>query len=149
MPLPPLTVSPSLILLLRLSLSFCLGLYAEQLSGTAFTVPREHNQRTWLYRIKPSVVQSRFTPLAPSDPPLGLLHKANVVTPAMLRWGPLPMPATEERVDFVQGLVCMMGAGDPGVKQGLSVLMYAANASMEDSAFQNSDGDFLVVPQIG
>lgn len=32
------------------------GLYAEQLSGTAFTAPREHNQRTWLYRIKPSVV---------------------------------------------------------------------------------------------
>ncbi|OSX79960.1 hypothetical protein BU14_0066s0013, partial [Porphyra umbilicalis] len=30
------------------------GLYAEQLSGTAFTVPRAANARTWLYRILPS-----------------------------------------------------------------------------------------------
>ena len=26
-----------------------LGLYAEQLSGTAFTAPRAQNQRVWLY----------------------------------------------------------------------------------------------------
>ena len=26
---------------------------------------------------------------------------------------------------------------------------YAANASMVDTAFQNSDGDFLIVPQLG
>ena len=31
------------------------GLYAEQLSGTAFTVPRREARRTWLYRIRPSV----------------------------------------------------------------------------------------------
>ena len=31
------------------------GLYAEQLSGTAFTAPRDHNKRSWLYRIRPSV----------------------------------------------------------------------------------------------
>ncbi|HEU6455982.1 MAG TPA: homogentisate 1,2-dioxygenase, partial [Roseateles sp.] len=29
------------------------GLYAEQLSGTAFTAPRSHNRRSWLYRIRP------------------------------------------------------------------------------------------------
>jgi homogentisate 1,2-dioxygenase len=28
------------------------GLYAEQLSGTAFTAPRAHNQRSWLYRVR-------------------------------------------------------------------------------------------------
>ena len=32
-----------------------LGLYAEQLSGTAFTAPRAENKRSWLYRILPSV----------------------------------------------------------------------------------------------
>ena len=32
-----------------------LGLYTEQLSGTAFTVPNARNRRTWLYRIRPSV----------------------------------------------------------------------------------------------
>src|ERR671926_71443 len=31
------------------------GLYAEQLSGTAFTAPRASNRRTWFYRIRPSV----------------------------------------------------------------------------------------------
>ena len=30
------------------------GLYAEQLSGTAFTAPRPSNLRTWVYRIRPS-----------------------------------------------------------------------------------------------
>ena len=29
------------------------GLYAEQLSGTAFTAPRGQNERTWCYRIQP------------------------------------------------------------------------------------------------
>ena len=31
-----------------------LGLYAEQISGTAFTAPRHVNRRTWTYRIQPS-----------------------------------------------------------------------------------------------
>src|SRR3546814_5049556 len=30
------------------------GLYAEQLSGTAFTAPRHENRRSWLYRMRPS-----------------------------------------------------------------------------------------------
>jgi homogentisate 1,2-dioxygenase len=36
------------------------GLYAEQLSGTAFTAPRHSNQRTWLYRIKPAAQHSPY-----------------------------------------------------------------------------------------
>jgi homogentisate 1,2-dioxygenase len=36
------------------------GLYAEQLSGTAFTAPRVSNRRTWLYRIRPSVAHKPF-----------------------------------------------------------------------------------------
>eukprot|EP00958_Prasinococcus_capsulatus_P022853 scaffold3281_cov286-Prasinococcus_capsulatus_cf.AAC.5 len=38
------------------------GLYAEQLSGTAFTAPRTRNLRTWLYRIRPSVTHEPFQP---------------------------------------------------------------------------------------
>lgn len=38
-----------------------LGLYAEQLSGSAFTCPRYKNLRSWLYRIRPSVVHKKFT----------------------------------------------------------------------------------------
>ena len=33
-----------------------MGLYAELLSGAAFTAPREQNRRTWLYRIQPSAM---------------------------------------------------------------------------------------------
>src|ERR1700686_870816 len=52
------------------------GLYAEQLSGSPFTAPRGSNERSWLYRIRPSVKHSgRFTtasyPLWKSAPNLG------------------------------------------------------------------------------
>src|SRR5215203_447357 len=36
------------------------GLYAEQLSGTAFTAPRADNRRSWLYRIRPSAMHTPF-----------------------------------------------------------------------------------------
>ncbi|MDQ6627227.1 MAG: homogentisate 1,2-dioxygenase, partial [Pseudomonadota bacterium] len=36
------------------------GLYAEQLSGTAFTAPRAENRRSWLYRIRPSAMHRPF-----------------------------------------------------------------------------------------
>ena len=47
------------------------GLYAEQLSGTAFTAPRTVNRRTWLYRIRPSVAHKPFEPIS-----LGRLRSA-------------------------------------------------------------------------
>src|SRR6185312_7626940 len=37
-----------------------LGLYAEQISGTAFTQPRGVNRRTWAYRIVPSAKHPAF-----------------------------------------------------------------------------------------
>ncbi|PTS75279.1 homogentisate 1,2-dioxygenase, partial [Sphingomonas sp. HMWF008] len=37
------------------------GLYAEQLSGTAFTAPRHENRRSWLYRLRPSAAHPAFT----------------------------------------------------------------------------------------
>jgi homogentisate 1,2-dioxygenase len=40
------------------------GLYAEQLSGSPFTAPQASNQRSWLYRIRPTVRHvGRFTKL--------------------------------------------------------------------------------------
>ena len=37
------------------------GLYAEQLSGTAFTAPRAENRRSWLYRLRPSAAHLPFS----------------------------------------------------------------------------------------
>jgi len=121
------------------------GLYAEQLSGTAFTVPRLHNQRSWLYRTQPAVTH---LPLEPADA-RGLHHKFNVVNPNQLRWKPFPMPGDGEEVDFVQGLSAVAGAGDPSTKGGVAVYVYAANKSMENKSYYSSDGDLLIVPQQG
>ena len=42
------------------------GLYAEQISGTAFTAPRHANRRSWLYRIRPAALHGTFeTPAHP------------------------------------------------------------------------------------
>src|SRR5690606_38757177 len=40
------------------------GLYAEQLSGTAFTAPRSENRRSWLYRHRPAALHGPFAPFA-------------------------------------------------------------------------------------
>ena len=36
------------------------GLYAEQISGTAFTAPRHQNRRSWLYRLRPAAMHGGF-----------------------------------------------------------------------------------------
>ncbi len=122
------------------------GLYAEQLSRTAFTAPRGENLRCWVYRIRPSVKQGR-----PARIDKGLLRTAPVVEadcpPIQLRWDPLPMPG--EAADFVDGLATMATAGDPAAQTGMAVHIYRANRSMEDRFFANSDGDMLIVPESG
>ena len=66
------------------------GLYAEQLSGTAFTAPRAQNRRSWLYRIRPAAMHGPFSPFA--QPHLHSDFGSHAVTPDQLRWNPLPMP---------------------------------------------------------
>jgi homogentisate 1,2-dioxygenase len=123
------------------------GLYAEQLSGTAFTAPRVENQRTWFYRIKPSVCHQPFKRY---DNAKFLTRNWNEQhpNPNQFRWLPFDIP-TEQKVDFVDGLHTVCGAGDPLSRHGIAVHIYACNASMENKAFYNSDGDFLIVPQQG
>ena len=122
------------------------GLYAELLSGTAFTVPRETNRRSWLYRIRPSVVHEPFEQIEN-----GLIRAApfdnQPVPPNQMRWDPIPMP--EAPTDFIDGLVTMMGGGDATSRTGLAVHLYTANTSMTDRFFYNADGEMLIVPQQG
>jgi homogentisate 1,2-dioxygenase len=70
------------------------------------------------------------------------------VHPNQLRWKRIP-EAKEEKVNFIEGLVSVMGAGEPSLKQGISIYVYSANSSMDKTAFYNSDGDFLIVPHHG
>ncbi|KAI9304671.1 homogentisate 1,2-dioxygenase [Cunninghamella echinulata] len=125
------------------------NLYAEQLSGTAFTVPRTHNQRSWLYRIRPSVVHTPFEPLEHDLLVSNFSGDKCIVTPTQLRWSPFDLPKDTEKVDFVQGLKSVAGAGEPSCCSGLAVHVYTANTDMDKKCFYNSDGDFLIVPQKG
>lgn len=126
------------------------GLYAEQLSGSAFTAPRTENTRSWLYRIRPSVVHQpfkRFEGVAPFLRGTGWDEQAP--NPNQMRWNPFDLPAAGAEVDFVAGLHTVCGAGDVRGRHGLAIHVYLANSSMKDTAFYNSDGDFLIVPQLG
>jgi len=122
-----------------------LGLYAEQLSGTTFFAPRHANQRTWIYRIRPSVLHSPF--VKSEQGRIALNFNKAVASPSQLRWMPLPPPKTP--TDFIEGFTTLAGSGDPVLRSGLAIHIYSANRSMENKCFYNSDGDFLIVPQTG
>jgi len=123
------------------------GLYAEQLSGTAFTAPRAENRRSWLYRLRPTASHRPYQPYKGAP----LLRSAPFdelpPTPNRLRWDPLPLP--EAPTDFADSLVTYAGNGDVATGAGMGIHLYAANQSMRDRAFQNADGELLIVPQQG
>jgi homogentisate 1,2-dioxygenase len=129
------------------------GLYAEQLSGTAFTAPRAHNRRSWLYRIRPAAVHQPFERMPADDAggpsPRLVANFAQVppTPPNQLRWDPLPLPDTP--TDFVDGLVTMAGNGSAAAMSGCAIHLYAANRSMHDRFFYSADGELLIVPQAG
>jgi homogentisate 1,2-dioxygenase len=115
------------------------GLYAEQLSGTAFTAPRASNRRTWLYRIRPAAMHGGFE--LHNE---GAFHNRFNELPAdpnQLRWSPMPGPTA--KTDFIDGLFAMCG------NAGVGVHRYTANASMLGRYFYNTDAEMLIVPQAG
>ena len=121
------------------------GLYAEQMSGTAFTAPRGANRRSWLYRIRPAAVHEPFR--ARGNGRIESRFDGIATSPNQLRWDPLPVPAAP--ADFLDGLVTMAGNGDPAGMSGCGIHLYAANRSMADCFFYNADGELLIVPQQG
>ncbi|TVY58380.1 Homogentisate 1,2-dioxygenase [Lachnellula cervina] len=127
------------------------GLYAEHMTASAFVAPRSMNKRSWLYRARPSVAHQGFTDL-PDNPDtesnfLPINSKVHV-SPTQLAWLPFEIPAGNN-VDFVAGLKTIAGSGDPTLREGIATHIYAANSDMKNSAFVNSDGDFLICPQQG
>ena len=142
-------------------------LFAEPVSGTAFTAPRKENKRTWMYRVQPSVLHKPFERVPDSGKDNGKdngkdgdyagyaghgpFTEANgfEINPNQLRWNPLPLPPSGSSRTFVESLFTKAGHGDPTAKEGLAIHMYSANESMGKSAMQNADGDFLIVPQVG
>ena len=122
------------------------GLYAEQLSGTAFTAPRHENRRSWLYRLRPTADHRPFGPYEGAK----LFAPATVeapLAPNRLRWNPpsdLPAGA-----DFVDGMATMLTNRDPADLEGVAVHQFRASKSMERRVFVNADGELLIIPQAG
>ncbi len=122
------------------------GLYAEQLTGTAFTAPRSSSRSAWMYRIRPSAMHKPFREISSGLMRSGPFNEA-APTPNQLRWRPLPVPGSS--TDFIQGITTLGGNGSPAVQSGVGIHFYAANASMHDRFFYNADGEMVVVPQLG
>jgi homogentisate 1,2-dioxygenase len=121
------------------------GLYAEQLSGSAFTAPRHENRRSWLYRMRPT---ADHRPYARYDG--AKLYAPGTVDdplpPNRLRWDPPADLPTGK--DFVDGLVTMLANRDPADLEGVAVHLYRAEKSMT-RLLVDADGELLIVPQQG
>ncbi|HUP60996.1 MAG TPA: homogentisate 1,2-dioxygenase [Thermoanaerobaculia bacterium] len=115
------------------------GLYAEQFSGAPFTVARHLQRRSWLYRIRPSVLHEPFAPLDPRF--LRGAFDEIPTPPNQLRWDPMPLP--DAAADFVDGLMTIAG------NAGIGIHIYAANRSMTTRYFYDADGELLLVPERG
>jgi len=124
------------------------GLYAEQLSGSPFTAPRARNERSWLYRIRPTVAHwGNFTPV---EMPLWLTAPvpATPAPLAPLRWDPLPIPSGQG-LSFIEGVHTITTAGDAHAQAGMGTHVYLITRSMVDEYFYNADGELLFVPEHG
>ncbi len=121
------------------------GLYAEQLSGSAFTAPRSENKRTWTYRIRPSVVQGVFQSFA--LPSLKSDFDPAHLDPSPMRWDAYELPRAG--VDFLEGLTTICGNGSALEQRGLGVHLYAFDRPMKDRFFYSADGEWLFVPWEG
>lgn len=122
------------------------GLYAEQLSGTAFTEPRAQNRRSWLYRLRPSAGHGAFRRVDDGlwrTPPF----PEGVLSPQQMRWDPFPVPEAE--TDLIAGMRTLGGNGDAAAQAGIGIHVYAANSAMGDRYLCNADGEMLFVPERG
>jgi homogentisate 1,2-dioxygenase len=122
-----------------------LGLYAELLSGSAFTAPRAENRRTWMYRRQPSVMAGPYQPLAHEFWKTGAAE-GMAAPPDPLRWQPPPVP--EQPLDFVDGIRTVVVNGDADAQTGIAAHVVLANCSMQ-RVLVNADAEMLLLPQQG
>lgn len=122
------------------------GLYAEQLSGSAFTALRHENQKTWFYRIRPSVLHEAFSPFKQDLWRTGPFID-EVPNPNQMRWDPIIPP--KKTMDFVDGVMTIAGNGAAAHNMGCAAHVYFMNKPMTDRFFYNSDGELLFVPRQG
>lgn len=125
-----------------------LGLYAELISGSAFTAPRHENRRSWVYRRQPSVVTGGFEPLPHAYWKTGAKEGVEA-PPNPMRWHPVAIPDDTQPTDFIDGLRTVAVNGDADAQSGMAAHLVLVNRSMERRALVNADGEMLLVPQQG
>lgn len=126
------------------------GLYAEQITGSAFGAPRHANRNAWLYRVRPAVAHKGYTRLPDNEATESCFLPLNPkvhLSPTQLAWHPTPIPS--EKTTFIDGLRSIAGAGEPTLREGVVTHVYVANSDMEKTAFVNSDGEYMFIPEKG
>ena len=124
------------------------GLYGEQLSGTAFKAPGHQNERTWCYRIRPSVRhQSRFSRVDLQYWKSAPHILKDITSLGQYRWD--PVPHSDLNLTWLTGMRTMTTAGDVNTQTGMASHVYIVTQSMQDAYFYSADGELLVVPQEG
>ena len=121
------------------------GLYAEQVSGSAFTAPRHENRRSWLYRMRPTADHRPFAAY-PGAALFGAAASAEPLAPNRLRWNP---PEVPDGTDFVDGLVTLLQARAPQDLEGCAVHAYRATKDMDGRVLVDADGELMIIPQEG
>jgi homogentisate 1,2-dioxygenase len=122
------------------------GLYAEQLSGSPFTAPQASNQRSWLYRIRPTVRHTgRFRRIDKGSIRTAPTREDDELPIGQLRWGPIPIPT--DKLTFVTGLRTITTAGDAEALGGMASHVALVTSSMTREHMFDADGELLVVAQ--
>lgn len=120
-------------------------LCSELISGATFVAPRAQNRRSYVFRLRPSTVYGEFKEIDAKtfrSPPF-----SQPPAPNAYRWKPLPLP--QGPMDFVDSMFTICGNGSPDTQAGMAVHVYGATRSMENRVFANSDGEMLILPEIG
>ncbi|UPX16217.1 Homogentisate 1,2-dioxygenase [Ascochyta rabiei] len=128
------------------------GLYTEGLTYSFFAAPRHSNMSTFMYRARPSAAHRGYRSVDSKSNVencfLSLNPKVKTL-PAQAEWSPFPLPTAGDEIDFTDGLHTLGGSGDPNLREGVALSIYAFNKNMDGKAYCNTDGDFLIVAQLG
>ncbi|KAF4447931.1 homogentisate 1,2-dioxygenase [Fusarium austroafricanum] len=128
------------------------GLYTEGITYSAFAAPRAINMSTYMYRARPSAAHQGYSSIDTKSHIENCFLSLNPKVEPLYQqaeWSPFPLPQDNETIDFTDGLHTLGGSGDPNLRQGIAVYVYMINSSMVNKAYCNTDGDFLITPQLG
>ncbi|KAF4335858.1 homogentisate 1 2-dioxygenase [Fusarium beomiforme] len=128
------------------------GLYTEGITYSSFAAPRGLNMSTYMYRARPSAAHQGYSRIETKSHIENCFLSLNPKVEPLYQqaeWSPFPLPREDETIDFTDGLHTLGGSGDPNLRQGIAVYVYMINSSMINKAYCNTDGDFLITPQLG